>query len=232
MNAQNIPAMIVLLVIVALAVYGTVKRIRFGSACCGTKEPPTQDTPAPAPMETATPAETPAAPAESVPAEVENTAEGGVLVAYFSATGTTKGVAERLASAVGGDLYEIVPAEPYSDADLNWNDRESRSTKEQDDKSARPGIASESLDLSGYTTIYVGYPIWWGEEPRILDTFVESYDFSGKTMIPFCTSSSSGIGSSGRNMEQLTSGAIWLDGSRFGGSVSEDELRAWADGLQ
>ena len=199
---------------------------------CGAKETPTQDTPAPAPMETATPAETPAAPVENTAAELQQTAEDGILVAYFSATGTTKGVAERLASAVGGDLYEIVPAEPYSDADLNWNDRESRSTKEQNDKSARPGIASDTIDLSGYTTIYVGFPIWWGEEPRILDTFVESYDFSGKTMIPFCTSSSSGIGSSGRNLEQLTSGATWLDGARFGGSVSEDELRAWADGLQ
>ena len=196
---------------------------------CGAKEA-SQETPAQA--EAAAPAETPAAPVESAAAEVENTAEGGILVAYFSATGTTKGVAEKLASAVGGDLYEIVPAEPYSDADLNWNDRESRSTKEQNDKSARPGIASETLDLSGYTTVYVGYPIWWGEEPRILDTFAESYDFSGKTMIPFCTSGGSGIGSSGRNMEQLTSGATWLDGARFGGSVSEDELRAWADGLQ
>ena len=169
--------------------------------------------------------------AEAQTAPTETTGST-VLDAYFSATGTTKGVAERLASAVGGDLYEIVPAEPYSDADLNWNDRESRSTKEQNDKSARPGIASDTIDLSGYTTIYVGFPIWWGEEPRILDTFVESYDFSGKTMIPFCTSSSSGIGSSGRNLEQLTSGATWLDGARFGGSVSEDELRAWADGLQ
>ena len=197
---------------------------------CGAKEPQTQETLAQA--EAAAPAETSAAPVESASAEAEQTAEGGVLVAYFSATGTTKGVAERLAGAVGGDLYEIVPAEPYSDADLDWNDKNSRSTKEQDDRSARPGIASETLDLSGYTTVYVGYPIWWGEEPRILDTFMESYDFSGKTMIPFCTSGGSGIGSSGKNMERLTSGATWLDGSRFGGSVSEDELRAWADGLQ
>ena len=199
---------------------------------CGAKETQTQEAPAPAATETDAPAEAPAAPAESAGGEAEQTAEGGVLVAYFSATGTTKGVAEHLASAVGGDLYEIVPAEPYSDADLNWNDRESRSTREQNDKSVRPVIASETLDLSGYSTIYIGYPIWWGEEPRILDTFVESYDFSGKTMIPFCTSGGSGIGSSGRNMEQLTSGATWLDGSRFGGGVSEDELRAWADGLQ
>ena len=153
-------------------------------------------------------------------------------MAYFSATGTTKGVAEKLASAVGGDLYEIVPAEPYTSADLNYSDSSTRATREQNDKSARPAIASETLDLGGYDTIYVGYPIWWGEEPRILDTFMESYDFSGKTMIPFCTSGSSGIGSSGRNMEQLTGGATWLGGSRFGGSVSEDALRAWADELR
>ena len=209
----------------------------LGLTACGAQETP-QETPAPsettasAPAETTAPTEAPAAPAENTAAEAQQTTEGGVLVAYFSATGTTKGVAEKLASAVGGDLYEIVPAEPYSDADLNWNDRESRSTREQNDKSVRPGIASKTLDLGGYTTIYVGFPIWWGEEPRILDTFVESYDFSGKTMIPFCTSSSSGIGSSGRNMEQLTSGATWLDGRRFGGSVSVDELRAWTDGLQ
>ena len=153
-------------------------------------------------------------------------------MAYFSATGTTKGVAEKLASAVGGDLYEIVPAEPYTSADLNYSDSSTRATREQNDKSARPAIASEMLDLGGYDTIYVGYPLWWGEEPRILDTFMESYDFSGKTMIPFCTSGSSGIGSSGRNMEQLTGGATWLGGSRFGDSVSEDALRAWADELR
>ncbi len=205
---------------------------------CGAKEAQTQEAPASATTETVTPAEAPAptepptTTVENAAAEPQQTAEGGALVVYFSATGTTKGVAEKLASAVGGDLYEIVPAELYSDADLNWNDKNSRSTKEQDDKSARPGIASETLDLSGYATIYVGYPIWWGEEPRILDTFVESYDFTGKTVIPFCTSGGSGIGSSGKNMERLTSGATWLDGSRFSGSVSEDELRAWADGLQ
>ncbi len=205
---------------------------------CGAKKTQTQEPPASAPTETITPAETsapkesPGATVERAAAQAERTAEGGVLVAYFSATGTTKGVAQKLANAVDGDLYEIIPAEPYSDADLNWNDRESRSTREQNDKSVRPGIAAEMFDLSGYTTIYVGFPIWWGEEPRILDTFVESYDFSGKTVIPFCTSSSSGIGSSGKNMERLTSGATWLDGSRFSGGVSEDELRAWADGLR
>ena len=204
---------------------------------CGAKEaarenpaPAAAETPVTVPVETLTPAATIESGADQ--SEDQTAENGGILVAYFSATGTTKGVAEHLANAVGADLYEIVPAESYSDADLNWNDKNSRSTKEQNDKSARPGIASETLDLSGYTTIYVGFPVWWGEEPRIMDTFVESYDFSGKTMIPFCTSGGSGIGSSGKNMEKLTSGAAWLDGKRFGGSVGEDELRAWADGLQ
>ena len=207
-------------------------------AACGAKETQAEDSIASAPEETITPTETAApqephaAAVENAPVESEHTTQGGILVAYFSATGTTKGVAERLAKAVGGDIWEIVPSEPYSDADLNWNDKSSRSTKEQNDKSVRPGIAGETLDLSGYTTIYVGFPIWWGEEPRIMDTFLESYDFSGKTMIPFCTSSSSGIGSSGKNMEKLTSGATWLDGARFSGGVSGDELRAWAEGLQ
>jgi len=157
--------------------------------------------------------------------------EGKVLVAYFSATGTTKGVAEKIAKLTNGDLYEIVPAEAYSDADLNWNDSNSRSTKEQNDKSVRPGIGSETLDLSGYTTIYLGFPIWWGEEPRILDTFVESYNFDGITMIPFCTSSSSGIGRSGPNMEELAKSGTWLEGRRFAGSVSEADLQTWIDGL-
>ena len=220
--------------IISLALAGT---LALALAACGAKEA-AQESPAPTAAETpvTAPAETPAptTPAESgANQSEEQSAENcSVLVAYFSATGTTKGVAEHLADAVGADLYEIVPAEPYSDADLNWNDKSSRSTKEQNDKSVRPGIASETLDLSGYTTVYVGFPIWWGEEPRIMDTFVESYDFSGKIMIPFCTSSSSGIGSSGKNMEKLASGATWLDGKRFGGSVSEDELRAWVDALQ
>lgn len=132
---------------------------------------------------------------------------------------------------MGGDLYEIVPTEPYTAADLNWHDSTSRTTKEQDDKSVRPEIAGDLPDLSPYGTIYVGFPIWWGEEPRILDTFVESCDFTGKTLIPFCTSSSSGIGNSGKNMEKL-SGGVWLDGRRFGVNAGVEELRTWADGLK
>ena len=155
-----------------------------------------------------------------------------VLVVYFSATGTTKGVAERLAKVTDADIYEIVPADPYSDADLNWNDRNSRSTKEQNDKSARPTIGSEPIDLTGYTTIYIGFPIWWGEEPRIMDTFAESYDFTGITLIPFCTSGSSGIGRSGPNMEALAGTGTWLAGARHNGNISESDLQSWIDGLK
>jgi len=167
------------------------------------------------------------------PAETENTkSHSDVLVAYFSATGTTKGVAEKIASITGGDLYEIVPAELYSDADLNWNDRNSRSTKEQNDKNVRPEIGSEDISLEDYTTVYLGFPIWWGEEPRILDTFVEKYSFEDITVIPFCTSASSGIGHSGPNMEALAGNGTWLDGKRFDGSVSEADLQSWIEGLK
>lgn len=154
-----------------------------------------------------------------------------VLVVVFSATGTTRGVAEKIATIEDADLYEIVPAEPYSDADLNWNDRNSRSTREQNDPSVRPAIAGEPIDLSGYERIYVGYPIWWGEEPRILDTFVESYDFGSAVMIPFCTSGGSGIGRSGKNLAEHATGGRWLDGKRFSGSVSESDLENWISGL-
>lgn len=154
-------------------------------------------------------------------------AHSEVLVVYFSATGTTKKVAEMIASITGGDLYEIVPAEPYTTEDLNYNDRSSRSTKEQNDKSARPAIGSEDVSLTGYTTVYLGFPIWWGEEPRILDTFVEKYSFEGITVIPFCTSGSSGIGRSGPNMKSLAGTGNWLDGKRFGANVSEADLKSW-----
>ena len=157
---------------------------------------------------------------------------GGTLVVYFSATGTTKGVAEKIAGITGADTYEIKAAREYTDADLNWNDSSSRSTKEQNDSSARPEIGSDAVSLDGYTTIYIGYPIWWGEEPRIMDTFVESHSFDGITMIPFCTSSSSGIGRSGQNLADNAGTGTWLDGKRFGAGASEDEIRSWIEGLQ
>ena len=162
----------------------------------------------------------------------DSTAHSDVLVAYFSATGTTKGVAERIAAVTGGDLYEILAAEPYTSDDLNYNDSSSRSTSEQNDKNARPQIGSEDISLEGYTTIYLGFPIWWGEEPRILDTFVEKYSFEGITVIPFCTSGGSGIGRSGPNMETLAGTGTWLEGKRFSGSVPEEDLKSWIDGLK
>ena len=159
-------------------------------------------------------------------------AQSDVLIAYFSATGTTQGVAEKIASVTGGDLYEILAAEPYTSDDLNYNDSSSRSTKEQNDKNIRPEIGSEDISLEGYTTVYLGFPIWWGEEPRILDTFVEKYSFEGITVIPFCTSASSDIGRSGPNMEELAGSGNWLDGKRFGGNVSEADLQSWIEGLK
>ena len=154
------------------------------------------------------------------------------LVVVFSATGTTKGVAEKIASITDADLYEIIPVEPYSDADLDWNDKNSRTTIEQNDASVRPAISGEAISLEGYKTIYIGYPIWWGEEPRIMDTFVESYNFDGITMIPFCTSGGSGIGRSGKNLAEHAGSGNWLEGDRLQGSVSEEDLQSWIDGLQ
>lgn len=152
-----------------------------------------------------------------------------VLVAYFSATGTTKGVAEKIASLENADLYEIVPAQPYSSDDLNWNDSNSRSTIEQNDKTIRPEIGSDKVDLSAYDTIYLGFPIWWGEEPRIMDTFVESYDFTGKTVIPFCTSGGSGIGSSGDNLKSNAGSGDWKSGDRLDAGISDTELQSRLD---
>ena len=161
-----------------------------------------------------------------------NKENGGVLVVYFSQTGNTKGVAEKIASITGADIYEIKAAQDYTDADLDYNDSDSRATREQNDPSARPEIGSSKVSLEGYKTIYIGYPIWWGEEPRIMDTFVESYSFDGITMIPFCTSGSSGIGSSGKHLADNAGSGNWLDGQRFGAGASEDDVRSWIEGLQ
>ena len=192
------------------------------------QEETTQETEAKQDAAQETVQETEAEPTSEEPAEA---AHSEVLVAYFSATGTTKGVAEKIASITDGDLYEILAAEPYTSDDLNYNDSSSRSTKEQNDKNVRPEIGSEDISLEGYTTIYLGFPIWWGEEPRILDTFVEKYSFDGITVIPFCTSGGSGIGRSGPNMEALAGTGTWLDGQRFDGNVSEADLQSWIEGL-
>ena len=154
-----------------------------------------------------------------------------VLVAYFSATGTTKGVAEHIANGLNADIYEIVPEDPYTDADLNYNDNNSRTTIEMNDPNARPAISGSVENMEQYDIIFVGYPIWWGEAPRIVSTFMESYDFSGKTIVPFCTSGGSGIGSSASNLERLTSGATWLDGRRLNGSDSQDTVMEWVNSI-
>ena len=160
------------------------------------------------------------------------TSSSDTLVVYFSATGNTKGVAEKIASITGADIYEIKAAQEYTDEDLDWNNKDSRTTHEQNDASVRPEIGSDPVSLEGYTTIYIGYPIWWGEEPRIMDTFVENYDFNGITMIPFCTSGSSSIGSSGQNLEDNAGSGNWQEGARFSGGASEEELRSWIEGLK
>ena len=164
--------------------------------------------------------------------ETENEAEGAkVLVAYFSATGTTESVAEHIANGLNADLYGIVPEDPYTDADLNYNDNNSRTTIEMNDPSARPAISGSALNMEQYDIVFIGYPIWWGDAPRIVSTFMESYDFSGKTIVPFCTSGGSGIGSSASNLERLTSGATWLDGRRLNGSDSQDTVMEWVNSL-
>lgn len=150
-----------------------------------------------------------------------------ILVAYFSATGTTKKVAEKIAETEKADLYEIIPAQTYSDDDLDYNDDNSRTTKEQNDKTVRPKIKSKKLDLSDYETIYIGYPIWWGQEPRIMDTFVESYNFTGKTVIPFCTSGSSDIDTSRDNLKSNAKTGNWKDGGRLESSVSDSDLKSF-----
>ncbi len=158
--------------------------------------------------------------------------DGGTLVVYFSVTGNTKNVAEKIAAITGADIYEIKAAQEYTDEDINYSDSSTRATMEQNDSSVRPEIGSEAVSLDGYSTIYIGYPIWWGEEPRIMDTFVESYNFDGITMIPFCTSGSSGIGRSGQNLADNAGSGNWLEGKRFGAGASEDDIRSWIEGLQ
>lgn len=153
------------------------------------------------------------------------------MVVYFSVTGNTKGVAEKIAAITDADIYEIKPAQEYTSEDIDYNNSDSRTTHEQNDPEARPEIGSDPVSLEGYTTVFIGYPIWWGQEPRIMDTFVESQNFDGITVIPFCTSGSSGIGSSGQNLAGNAGSGSWLDGQRFDGSVTEEDLQAWIDGL-
>ncbi len=150
-----------------------------------------------------------------------------ILVVYFSATGTTRAVAELAAAALDADLYEIVPEQPYTAADLAYYTG-GRCDREQDDPDVRPAIASPDIDPAAYDTVLIGYPIWHGQAPRIISTFLERYDFSGKTLAAFCTSQSSGLGRSAANLQPLTSpDAVWLEGRRFPAGASAEDVAAW-----
>ena len=162
-------------------------------------------------------------------AEETNMTNDKILVAYFSATGNTKSVADKLATAIVADLFEIVPEQPYTSDDLNWQNDKSRSSVEMGDRNSRPAIASKIEDISQYKIVFVGSPIWWGREPSIMDTFIESYDFAGKTVIPFATSGSSGIGDYGANLQSLAPNAKVMVGKRFSTDVTPEELKNWAD---
>ena len=152
-----------------------------------------------------------------------------VLVAVFSASGTTRAVGEEIARTAGADFYEIVPKEIYTSADLNWMNKKSRSSVEMTDPSARPEISGAVADMASYDTVIVGFPIWWGVAPRIIDTFLESYDFSGKKIIPFCTSGGSGVGKSDIALHKDVSGEVrWAKGRQIN-RPNEAEIRRWLD---
>lgn len=173
---------------------------------------------------------------DTTPAE-EQTPEGTdnsgkkVLIAYFSATNNTEGVANHLNEILDADFYEIVPETPYTSDDLNYNDSSSRSSQEMNDPDSRPVISGSVENMEQYDVIFLGYPFWWGEAPRIINTFLESYDLSGKTIVPFCTSGSSGIGSSATKLQDLTDSAAWLEGQRFSGSAARSAVETCVNGL-
>lgn len=153
---------------------------------------------------------------------------GKSLVAYFSASGVTAKVAEKLAGAIGADLHEIEPEQKYTGADLNWMDKKSRSSVEMNDRSARPAIGTKVDNMEQYSTVFVGFPIWWYREPSIIDTFMEAYSFDGITVVPFATSGGSGLGDSSKNMQELAKGAKVVEGKRFRSGASAEELKSWA----
>ena len=168
------------------------------------------------------------------PAPTEETPESTgskVLVAYFSATGHTKAIAEYLQAALDADLYEIVPQEPYTADDLDYNTDGCRANREQNDDAARPAISGSVENMAGYDVVFIGYPIWWGQAPKIVYTFLESDDLSGKTIVPFCTSGGSGIDGSLGGLQALAPDADWLTGQRFSASASAADVQSWVDSL-
>ena len=150
------------------------------------------------------------------------------LVAYFSASGVTAKLAKRLADAIGADLNEIEPKVRYTDADLDWTNKKSRSTVEMNDRACRPEINLTVDNMAQYDVVFVGFPVWWYREPSVIDTFMEAYDFTGKTVVPFATSGGSGIGDAAETMQKLAPGAKVVSGKRFQSSASPETLAAWA----
>lgn len=176
---------------------------------------------------------------ENVPDEAEESEapseeiddDSKILVVCFSATGNTKSIAEKIVEVTGADYFEIVAEEPYSEDDLHYSDDECRANREQQDESARPAISGKIENMDQYDVVLMGHPIWWGIEPRIMDTFMESYDFSGKTLVNFCTSGGSGISASTENLKALSPGENWLEGKRFSNNADIDEIEQWIDSL-
>ena len=201
----------------------------FSLAACG-QAAPSPEGEAQAPVETSQPTEN--TPTEET-APADETAGGSVLVAYFSATGNTEAAAGYIADALGADTFEITPAEPYTSDDLNWTDPDSRVVYEYENPDARDiELATDTPEnWEDYDTVFIGYPIWWGIAAWPVSSFVEANDFTDKTVIPFCTSSSSGLGESGDLLEELAGTGEWLDGQRFSGDVSESDVTQWLDSL-
>ena len=204
-------------------------------AACGSNDSPADDqAAAQLQEETAPPADTAGNTAAPEASAGENTADSGsVLVVYYSASGHTKTVAGYIAQATGGDIFEITPVEPYTDDDLNWSDSDSRVTREHEDGSLRDVelTTTEVENWDSYDTVFIGYPIWWGIAAWPVDGFVEANDFTGKTVIPFCTSSSSGLGQSGELLAELAGTGDWQDGERFRSSASQEDVTEWVDSL-
>ena len=207
----------------------------LGLAACGSANKPASSTTQP---ETSVPTEQPATePAESsstAPAESEPETQpetGKTLVVYYSASGNTARVAKDIAEAAGADLFEIVPTEVYTSEDLNWTNPDSRVSREHDDESLRdvPLTTTEVPDWDSYDTVFIGYPIWWGIAAWPVDTFVKNNDFTGKTVIPFATSSSSGMGQSGSLLADMAGTGEWQEGQRFSSGVSSDDVQSWVN---
>lgn len=154
------------------------------------------------------------------------------LVAYFSASGVTRRVAEMLAGAAGADLYEIKPQTPYSSADLNWMDKKSRSSVEMNDPSSRPALADTAAGIEEYDVIFIGFPVWWYTAPAIIRTFLEAYDFSGKVIVPFATSGGSGLGKTSDTLQEIVPSATVTGGKLLNGRQNATELKKWADSFE